>query len=250
MDPILKTTGLVKAFGGLVAVDHVDMEVRRNTITLLIGPNGSGKTTLINVVTGIYPADGGRIIFEGRDVTGLPPHARARLGMSRTFQNPRLFPRLTVLENMLVSAYRNVGIDVLRRWVKEERELVRRAFAILRALRLDEHWHKWASDLSGGQMKLLEIGRALMAGARLIIMDEPLAGVHPSLAHEILGRLKETVGRADVTFLLVEHRLDIALEYADYAYAMAFGRIISQGDPRKVVSEPIVVESYLGRPIA
>ncbi|WP_309544028.1 ATP-binding cassette domain-containing protein [Pyrobaculum aerophilum] len=136
-----------------------------------------------------------------------------------------------------------------KKWLKREKEVEERAFSILRYLRLDHLWDRWASELSGGQMKLLEIGRAIIAGGKLIIMDEPLAGVHPKLAHEILATLKSLMSRIDVTFLLIEHRLDIALGYADYVYAMSFGKVIAEGDPQSVVSSPLVIESYLGKPI-
>lgn len=247
---ILSAYKIYKRFGGLVAVDGATINVKRGSMTLIIGPNGSGKTTLVNVITGVYRADGGKIIFEGRDITREPPHGRARLGIVRTFQNPRVFPKMTVLENLLVAAYGGrVAPDLFKRWLRKEKELEERAFSILKYLRLDHLWDKWASELSGGQMKLLEIGRAILAGGKLIVMDEPLAGVHPTLAHEILTTLKSLTSKLDVTFLIVEHRLDIILEYADYAYAMALGRVIAEGDPRMVVSDPAVVESYLGKPI-
>ena len=247
---ILKTKNLVKSFGGLRAVDGVSMDVQERTLTILIGPNGSGKTTLINLITGVYKPDQGRIMFDGRDITGLPPHEIFRLGVARTFQIPQPFRKLTVLENLLVCC-NNPGegfISALRRraWTKFEEEAIERAFKLLKLLNLDHLWDQESWKLSGGQMKLLEIGRALMSDARLLIMDEPVAGVNPTLAHEIfrsLVRLRDELG---ITIFMVEHRLDIALQYTDEAYVMASGKIISRGRPEEVVMDPQVIEAYLG----
>ncbi|MEM2187819.1 MAG: ABC transporter ATP-binding protein [Nitrososphaerota archaeon] len=248
--PLLKLRDLVKSFGGLRAVDGVSMDVLDRTLTILIGPNGSGKTTLINLITGIYKPDHGSIVFDGRDITGLPPHEIFRLGVARTFQIPQPFRKLTVLENLLVCC-NNPGESFLNamrrsRWMKLEEEEVERAFKLLKLLNLDHLWDHESWKLSGGQMKLLEIGRALMSNARLLVMDEPVAGVNPTLAHEIfksLLRLRDALG---ITIFMVEHRLDIALQYTDEAYVMASGKIISMGRPEDVVMDPQVIEAYLG----
>lgn len=247
---ILETRDLVKSFGGLKAVNGVSMDVRERTLTILIGPNGSGKTTLINLITGVYKPDHGNIMFNGRDITGLPPHVIFRLGVARTFQIPQPFRRLTVLENLLVCS-NNSGesfLNALRRgkWMRFEEEETERAFKLLKLLNLDHLWDQESWKLSGGQMKLLEIGRALMSDARLLVMDEPVAGVNPALAHGIfksLLRLRDALG---ITIFMVEHRLDIALQYTDEAYVMASGKIISTGKPEEVVMDPQVIEAYLG----
>jgi len=250
-DIILATESLTKSFGGLVAVDGVSLEVRRGSLTLLIGPNGSGKTTLLNVVSGFYKPDYGRVLYEGRDVTGWPPYKLYGIGMVRTFQVPQPFYKLTVLENVLLASRNHPG-EYFRAplakssWLRREEELVDRAFEILRLVGLAHLWDHPAGLLSGGQMKLLEIARALMSGAKLMLMDEPIAGVNPTLAHEILRfitRLKEEKG---ITFFIIEHRLDIAMKYVDYVYAMARGRLIAKGKPEEVVSNPLVIDSYLG----
>lgn len=248
---LLRLRDLVKSFGGLRAVDGVSMDVRGRTLTILIGPNGSGKTTLINLVTGVYKPDRGRIFFDGRDITGRPPHEVFRLGIARTFQIPQPFRKLTVLENLLVCHPSNPGEGffsaLLRnRWMRVEEEAVERAFRLMKLLNLDHLWDQEAGKLSGGQMKLLEIGRALMSGARLLIMDEPVAGVNPTLAHEIFGALTRLRDRLGLTIFMVEHRLDIALQYTDEVYVMASGRIISRGKPKEVVMDPQVIEAYLG----
>ena len=250
-DYILVAEHVRKTFGGLVAVDDVTIRVRRGTLTLLIGPNGSGKSTFLNVVSGFYKPDAGRVVFEGRDVTGWPPYLLYRLGMARTFQVPQPFYKLTVLENVLLAAKHHPGEGFAAplyrpRWIQAEEELVDKAFEILKLVNLIHLWDHPAGMLSGGQMKLLEIARTLMSGAKLMLMDEPIAGVNPTLAHQILRfitRLKEEKG---ITFFIIEHRLDIAMQYVDYVYAMARGRLIAEGSPEEVVSNPVVIDSYLG----
>ena len=248
---MLRTENLVKKFGGVVAVDHVSIRVPEKRIVLIIGPNGSGKSTLVNVITGVYRADEGKVYFMDKDITNKPPHEIYKLGIVRTFQIPQPLKKLTVLENLLIAEAYHPGENPLkaiieRTWLKKERELVDRAFKILKFLRLDNLWDSEAYKLSGGQLKLLEIGRALMANAKLIVMDEPIAGVNPTLAHEIFQRLCEIRDVFNVTFLIIEHRLDIALKYVDYVYAMAQGRVIAEGKPEEVVNNPAVIEAYLG----
>ena len=244
---ILETKNLSKFFDGLKALDNVNLAIQRNTITLIIGPNGSGKSTLINVVSGFYKATSGKVIFEGLDITNKPPHEIYKLGIARTFQVPQPLKKLTVLENLLI-AERHTGEGILNclsgKWLKKEEELVEKAFKILEFLKLDHLWDKEAYKLSGGQLKLLEIGRVLMINPKLVIMDEPLAGVAPSLAHTILNKLTELKDK--ITFLIVEHRLDIILEYVDYVYVMANGKVIAEGRGKDVINDPKVVEVYLG----
>ncbi len=249
--PILKLRDLVKSFGGLRAVDGVSMDVQERTLTILIGPNGGGKTTLINLVTGVYKPDQGKVLFDGEDITDRPPHEIFRLGIARTFQIPQPFRKLTVLENLLVCYPNNLGesfLSALRRgrWARIEERAVERAFKLLKLLNLDHLWDQESWKLSGGQMKLLEIGRALMSNAKLLVMDEPVAGVNPVLAHEIFKALRRLKDKLGLTIFMVEHRLDIALQYTDEAYVMASGKIISKGRPEEVVIDPQVIEAYLG----
>lgn len=247
---LLKTVDLTLSFGALRAVDGASIEVPERRITLVIGPNGSGKTSLINTISGIYKPSSGKVIYDGIDITGLPPHRINELGIVRTFQIPQPFLRLTVLENLLVSwrgiprtsLLRNMG----RRWVSGEKEAAEYAFKVLRFLNLDRVWDQYAYQLSGGQLKLLELGRALMNRARLVIMDEPIAGILPTLAHDIFSYMRKSVSELGITILAVEHRLDIALKYVDQVYAMHRGKIIASGPPDAVVSNPLVIESYLG----
>ncbi len=244
---ILKTFNLSKFFEGLKALDRVSIRVPRESLTLIIGPNGSGKTTLINTITGLYKADEGKVEFENEDITNLPPHKIFKKGIVRTFQIPRPFKKLTVIENMLVPT-ENPGEKImgaiLKNWVSFERETVEKAFSILKFLNIDHLAFERAENLSGGQLRLLEIGKALMVDAKLIVMDEPLAGVSPALAHEILRKIRDLC-EGGKTFLIVEHRLDIILEYADIVYVMGNGRIIAEGG-KEVIEKPEVVEVYLG----
>ncbi|RLG60507.1 ABC transporter ATP-binding protein [Candidatus Geothermarchaeota archaeon] len=252
---ILVTKGITKSFGGLVALNGVDLAVREKSLTMLIGPNGSGKSTLLNIISGFYKPDKGKVWFNGREITNWPPYKIFDFGVVRTFQIPQPFVRLTVLENMLAAYKGNPGESFIkalfkRTWIKYEKESIEKAFKILKVLDLDHMWDSRSDQLSGGQMKLLETGRALMCDAKMILMDEPLSGVNPSLADQILSYFRKIKERFGVTFLMVEHRLEIALKHVDYVYAMSRGRIISNGTPEEVLNDPVVIESYLGGEIA
>jgi branched-chain amino acid transport system ATP-binding protein len=238
-----------KFFGGIKALDNVTLEVDHSKFTLLIGPNGSGKTTLINVVTGVYKPDSGKIFVEDINITGKKPHEIYKLGVVRTFQNPQVFPSLSVLDNVILGVSPIRGESIIRSlfrplWIKEEEELSEKAYNVLKIVKLDKLWDRPAKELSGGQIKLLEIARALMTKPKLLIMDEPLAGVHPQLAKEILNIL--TGLKKDVGIFVVEHRLDIVANYADYVYAMFMGKVIAKGSTNDVLNDPAVIDAYLG----
>jgi branched-chain amino acid transport system ATP-binding protein len=240
-----------KFFGSLRAVDDISVDVEEKSLTILIGPNGSGKTTLINTIAGLYPPDSGKVIFGGRDITNLPPHRIYKLGLARTFQIPSLFWKLTVLENATVAAKGNTGESfvraILRRsWSKKEEEVTETAFKTLELVGLYDVWDKPADSLSGGQMKLLEIGRALMGGAKVVLLDEPISGVNPTLAHGIFNKLVSLRTELGVTFFIIEHRLDIALKYIDTVVAMAYGKLLASGKPEIVMADPKLIEAYLG----
>jgi branched-chain amino acid transport system ATP-binding protein len=248
---VLRTEGLTKRFGGLVAVNNVSMEVEEKKLSMIIGPNGSGKTTLINCISGFLPIDGGRIFFKGKEITNLPPHKRVDVGLTRTFQIPSPFGKLSVLDNLLTSYRFNIGerlyYSIFRsKWKKVEEEVVEKALRILKLLNLYHLKDARANTLSGGQLKLLEIGRALMTDADTILMDEPVGGVNPTLAHEIFRHIKNLIENHGKTFLIIEHRLEVAKEYVDHVYAMSMGRIIAEGSPDEVLNDKHVIESYLG----
>ncbi|MDA4124296.1 MAG: ABC transporter ATP-binding protein [Thaumarchaeota archaeon] len=251
MASFLEVRELSKSFGNLRALDGVTFDAEAKKVHILIGPNGSGKTTLINAISGFYKADSGTVIFDGKDITGLPPFKAYRLGLARTFQIPNLFWKLTVLENVLVAEKGNPGESFRkslfkRSWVKSEKDATERALKLLELLGLSKVWDNTAIKLSGGQMKLLEMGRVLMSGAKLILLDEPISGVNPTLAHEIFVRILKLRDDLGVTFLIVEHRLDIALSYVDTVTAMAFGKVVAAGKPELVMADPKVIEAYLG----
>ncbi len=257
-DAILRVEGVVKKFGELRALDGVTLQVPRGKVTLLIGPNGSGKSTLMNVISGVYRPDEGRVFFrpdeggEEVDITGLPPHERFRLGLVRSFQIPQLFRGLIVIENTAFARHGNPGEGVVSglfrgKWRSFEEETLKRSVRALTITRIRHLWDKRPTELSGGQMKLLEIARSMLPdNAKLILMDEPTAGVNPTLAHEIFQFIRRLADERGITFLIVEHRLDIAVGYADFAYAMALGKVISWGTPEEVLNDPKVIESYLG----
>ncbi|MGQ9691563.1 MAG: ABC transporter ATP-binding protein [Thermoproteota archaeon] len=248
---ILSVEGVRKQFGGLVALNDVFIGVPEKQITIIIGPNGSGKTTLLNVISGVYKPDSGQVIYNGKEITGWPPHKVYDIGIVRTFQIPTLFHKLTVLENLLVAARKHVGENLTkavfkRTWMKQEEELVEKAFKVMDLLNLSHLWNQQAGLLSGGEMKLVEIGRALMSDPKVILTDEPAGSVNPKLAHNIFKHIISLRDNLRITFLIIEHRLDVAIDYVDYAYALHSGKVIAEGKPDEVLANPNVIESYLG----
>jgi branched-chain amino acid transport system ATP-binding protein len=248
---LLQVVDVRKSFGGVSALGGVSLSVGRGEMVLIIGPNGSGKTTLVNVCGGVYRPDGGKIIFNDRDITGQPAFKVAELGLTRSFQIPIPFSKLTVLENMLVASGNGRGESFLfstieNLWAKSDRERAERALSVLDMLSLDRVLDTQAEKLSGGQLKLLEIGRALMMRAKLVMLDEPVAGVNPLLSHMIFERLVHLRDKMDLSFLVIEHRLDVALQYVDKVFAMAAGKIICSGCPDNVINDPVVIEAYMG----
>ena len=251
MGNLLQVKGVKKAFGNLRALDGITLNVDDKTVTILIGPNGSGKTTLLNVITGFLKPDEGCIRFGSADITSRSPQEIYSTGIARTFQIPSMFGNLTTLENLLVAAKNHPGESftrslIKRLWVKYETDAVEKASKILELLGMSEQIDKPASLLSGGQMKLVEIGRALMSDANLYLLDEPVSGVNPTLAHEIFAKILSLREQFGVTFFIVEHRLDIALKYVDYVNAMASGKLLAAGPPQQVINDPKVIEAYLG----
>ena len=250
-EAILRVDGVSKAFGGIRAVDGCTLAVQPHTITGLIGPNGAGKSTLFNLIAGLYAPDAGRIRFEGAPIEGLPAHAVVRRGLVKTFQIPHEFRNMTVLENLLVAAPHVPGdrlVDLvlhLREIPKAQAELRRKAETILEQIGLLPLRDEYAKNLSGGQKKLLEIGRAMMEEPRMILLDEPMAGVNPTLAQKLL-EIIESLRRGGMSFFLVEHDMDIIMKRCDWVIVMHQGRTLAQGLPDEVKSHPQVIDSYLG----
>lgn len=248
-DPVLIIDGLRRSFGGLTAVDIDHLEIQRNTITSIIGPNGAGKTTLFNLLTGFDTPDEGQCSLDGDLVVGVPAHQVARRGMVRTFQLTKVLPRLTVLENMLVAAKGQKGETLLGSllggWRAVERSNVERARGILGRFGLSAVSDKYAGQLSGGQRKLLEMARALMAEPTLVMLDEPTAGVNPVLIQSLLEHIKG-LREAGMTVVFVEHDMDVVQSISDWVVVVAEGRVIAEGRPDVIARDPAVIEAYLG----
>jgi branched-chain amino acid transport system ATP-binding protein len=250
-DPILVIEGALRRFGGIVAVDVDHLEIQRGVITALIGPNGAGKTTLFNVLSGFDKADGGRWRFEGEDVAGLAAYKLARLGMVRTFQLTKSLSRLTVMENMKLGAKNQQGERFLpallkNLWREQESEIEARADGLLVRFRMDHMRDEFAGSLSGGQRKLLEMARALMAEPAMVMLDEPMAGVNPALTQSLLEHVKQLRDREHRTVVFVEHDMDVVHDISDWVVVMAEGRIIAEGPPDVIGTNPEVIDAYLG----
>jgi ABC-type branched-subunit amino acid transport system ATPase component len=249
---LLRAEGLHRSFYGVRALNGAGLEVQPGTITGLIGPNGAGKTTVFNCLSGVIPPEAGRVTFGGQDITGLRPEQISRHGLVRTFQIARGFPKLTVLETLLLHGDDQPGEDVIAalfspaRWRARERELVARAQDVARRLKLDHVLDNMASDLSGGQKKLLEIGRALMGRPKLILLDEPVAGVNPALALEIADKIQD-LRDSGLTFLIVEHDMEIVRRLCNPVIVMAGGAHLMEGSFDEVVADPRVQDAYLGQ---
>jgi branched-chain amino acid transport system ATP-binding protein/neutral amino acid transport system ATP-binding protein len=250
--PLLSIRGLERAFYGVTALAGVDLDVAAGTITGLIGPNGAGKTTLFNCITGLIPPDAGRVLFAGQDITGWRADRVTRAGLVRTFQTARGFPRLSVLENLLLYGADQpgeaIGHALLRSRAVAAREaaLVARARAIAARLNLAPLLDNPATDLSGGQKKLLELGRALMTDPKLILLDEPIAGINPTLANEIAEHLR-ALRAESITFLVIEHQMDMIARLCDPVIVMAEGQRLVEGSFAAVAADPRVQEAYMGR---
>ena len=250
MAEILSVRGLTRSFYGVQALRGVDLAVQAGTITALIGPNGAGKTTTFQCITGVVPPDGGRVVFDGQDITGWRPDRITRAGLTRTFQIARGISRLSVLDNLLLYAPDQPGERLvsafLGRGRMAEASARERAVRIAARLKLTRVLTHPASSLSGGQKKLLEIGRALMAAPKLILLDEPIAGVNPSLAEEIAEHLR-TLRDEGISFLIIEHHMDLIARLCDPVIVMAEGRFLTQGSFAAVAEDRGVQEAYLGR---
>jgi branched-chain amino acid transport system ATP-binding protein len=250
--PLLEVSGLVREFGGLRALDGADLQVERGTITGLIGPNGAGKTTLFNVITGYYAADAGRVTLAGRDITNLPPHQVFAQGVCRTFQIPREHESMSVLENLMLVPGQQSGEglfnalfrgDAVRR---QERTIRERAREVLTFVELDQVEDEYARNLSGGQKKLLELARTLMAEPELVLLDEPGAGVNPTLMRRITDNIRNLNRERGTTFLVIEHDMDMVMSLCDPVVVMSEGRRLMVGSPEEVRTDPRVLEAYLG----
>jgi len=248
---LLTVDNVTKRFGGVVAVDRCSLHIRRGTITGLIGPNGAGKTTLFNIIAGVYRPDAGHVWFEGDRLDGLPPHQIFARQIARTFQIARELKRMTVLENLLLVPGQQIGETFYHAWLyprqvqQQEQALRERAEEVLQRVKLHYLRHEYAGNLSGGQKKLLELARTMMSDATLILLDEPGAGVNPTLMQELVGHIQrlQDMGR---TFILIEHDMDLVMDICNPVIVMNHGRTLVEGTPLQVRSDPRVIEAYLG----
>jgi len=252
-DAILQVEGLEKRFGGIVAVDDASFSVDRGTITGLIGPNGAGKSTTFNCITGVHEPDGGSVVFDGTDITGQSPERIATHGLVRTFQIARELPEMTVLENMMLGPKGQLGEDLWRSVlpgarsgvVEQEQQLREQAWETLEFFEIDHLAEEYAGTLSGGQRKLLDLARALSTDPEMLLLDEPMAGVNPSLETKLLDRVHD-LKQQGYSFLLVEHDMDVIMEHCERVIVLHQGSVLAEGEPAAIRSNEAVIEAYLG----
>lgn len=248
---ILRIEGVRKVFGGLKAVDNCSLSVPEGTIVGLIGPNGAGKSTLFDLISGFARPDAGSIIFSGKEIVGLPAYRIARLGLIRTFQIPRALMRMTVLENMMLGSQNQLGemiyAPIVRRSkvLADEKAIEKKAEDILKFFDLLRMKDEYAGSMSGGQKKMLEMARALMADPRLLLLDEPFAGVNPALSERLIEKIK-LLRKNGLTIMIIEHAIPYVLALSDELYVLNKGAILASGQPDKVISDSRVFEAYLG----
>ena len=249
-DPILVVNEIVRSFGGLRAVDVTHLEIQRGAITALIGPNGAGKTTFFNLITGFDRPDSGSTELDGKSIDRIPPHRLANRGMVRTFQLTKALSRMTVVDNMKLGATNQTGESFWAAllsplWRHQEAEIEKRADALLKRFNMTHMRDEYAGTLSGGQRKLIEMARALMTEPKVVMLDEPMAGVNPALTQSLLGHVKglRAEGR---TVIFVEHDMDVVRDISDWVVVMAEGAIIAEGTPDDIAANDVVIDAYLG----
>jgi neutral amino acid transport system ATP-binding protein len=250
--PVLEVEDVVKRFGGIRAVNGATMNIGEGRITALIGPNGAGKTTLFNVLTGFYKGDRGSVNFQGKEILGEHPYEIARKGMVRTFQITKALAAMPVIDNMMLAAPDQPGEHLRNvffrpRAVKSREELVRKqAMELLGIFNLRDLSDAYAGTLSGGQRKLLELARALMAEPKLLLLDEPMAGINPTLGRRLLEHMQNLRREMGVTIMFIEHDMEVVMNHSDRVVVMAEGRVIAEGEPHEVRRDQRVIDAYLG----
>ncbi len=250
-EPILVTEGLTRDFGAFRAVDSVSISIARGTITGLIGPNGAGKSTLFNMITGALAPSAGRVRLAGTDITAAPPDRLFASGLGRSFQIPRPFARMSVLENVMLAPTGQTGERIWgpflsrRAVAAQERAIRDRAMEVLAFMTLDGLADHPAGKISGGQMKLLELARVLMGDPQVILLDEPAAGVNPTLTGTLIERI-ETLNAGGKTFVIIEHDMDFIMRHCDPVIALAEGRVVFEGSAAEAQASPVLREAYLG----
>jgi branched-chain amino acid transport system ATP-binding protein len=251
--PILDLQEVTKFFGGLCAVKGLSLALPQGALWGLIGPNGAGKTTAFNLVTGVIPRSSGQIAFNGERIDGLEPHEITRLGIARTFQNIRLFSNLTVLDNVRIAYHSHAGYGLAdsilrtRRFIAKEQELTEQAMDFLSILKLDGIAEETARNLPYGEQRRVEIARALACNPRLLLLDEPAAGMNPREIIALMDLIHFIRDRFKLTILLIEHQMRVVMSICEYLTVMDFGEVIARGTPREIQSNQVVVEAYLGK---
>ena len=250
--PVLEMQNVEKHFGGVHAIDNFSVKIEQGKIHGLIGPNGAGKTTIFNNITGIYAPSAGKIIFDGQDITGMPPYKVAQLGIGRTFQNIRLFSNLSVLDNVIIAS----GMDATynmpqaifhsKKYKEREKFLNEKAMNLLEIVGLQDKAGEKASSLPYGHQRKLEIARAMALNPQLLLLDEPAAGMNAEESLDLVNFVREIRDRFDITVLMIEHHMDVVTNLCDYCTVLNFGKTIAVGTPAEVKANPEVIRAYLG----
>ncbi|SDG14197.1 ABC transporter ATP-binding protein [Pelagibacterium luteolum] len=254
-DAVIEVRSVSKRFGGLLAVNQCSLEVERGSITGLIGPNGAGKSTLFNMVAGNFPPSSGEIIFDGQDITGLKPHELFKLGMLRTFQIAHEFSNMTALENLMMVPGDQPGESLTTLWFQpkkaatREAEVRQKALDVIDFLKLGHVKNELAGNLSGGQKKLLELGRTMMVDAKIVLLDEVAAGVNKTLLNDLAANIERMNKELGYTFFVIEHDMDLIARLCDPVIVMAQGEVIAKGNMDELRANPMIVEAYFGGPV-